>query len=168
MSTQIISKFVKTKVVDVLVGSSEGEGGPNSQKVAKNSEEIKAGTSTLSVGQKIRFDTVPVSPAGKEYPGNDPTMNGPEAYGRDGNPNAPIIEWALLKDDGTDLMQSGDNPFHLGSYEDNGGCTPTLKQERQLGEGRTRLRFGPYVDAGADYNNGVGVAATDFAEFYVD
>jgi hypothetical protein len=162
--SQVIGSFAHTKLVDVLVGSAEGKGGPNSQKQAKNSAGIKDGSSTMAVGNKARFDTTPVSPTGKEYPGNDPTVNGPEFKKEDGT--SPIIEWRWLVD-GKEASNSAqmDDPFELGSYEDNGGCTPTLKLLQAVGSGRHEVQMFPFVRP--EYNGGVAVEGTPVV-FFVD
>src|SRR5687767_14040158 len=121
MSEQVISDFERTKLVDVLNGNS---GGDKNAK-APNSAAIADGWGTMSVGHKARFDTTPVDANENEYPGNDPTLNSTAGYKQDGT--SPIIEWSLLVN-GKEVMNTDDNPFELGSYEDNAGCTPTLKQ----------------------------------------
>jgi hypothetical protein len=148
---------LKTKLVDVLNGNS---GGDKNAK-AKNSAEIKNGTGTLSVGQKARFDTTPTGPDG-EYGGNDETVNGPEFKKEDGT--SPIIEYSL-KIDGKEVMNTAENPLQLGSYEDNGGCTPTFKLNTAVGAGRHKCELRAFV--AAQYNDGVAVEGTP-AVFYCD
>lgn len=164
MADQVIASFAHTKLVDVLVGAAEGKGGQNSQKQAKNSAGIKDGSSTMVVGNKARFDTTPVAPDGTEYPGNDPTVNGETFKKEDGT--SPIIEWRWLVD-GKEASNSAQmpDPFEMGSYEDNGGCTPTLKLLEQVGPGRHEVKMFPYVRP--EYNGGVSVEGKPVV-FYVD
>jgi hypothetical protein len=58
-----------------------------------------------------------------------------------------------------------DDPFHLGSYEDNGGCTPSFKLEEAVGPGRHKVECFPFVRA--EYNGGVYVEGKPVV-WYID
>lgn len=130
---------------------------PNQAK-AKNSAEIKNGTSTQSVKQKARFDVVPVLPGGQETTGGDATVNGPTFHKQDdaNNGKSPIIEYKWTVD-GKEASNSAEmeDPFELGSYEDNGGCTPTLTLVTPVGSGRHEVKMFAFIRP--EYNGGVGV-----------
>jgi hypothetical protein len=147
---QLIDAFVHTKVVDVMA--------PGGQVKASNSDDIKAGTGTQSLKQRVRLNTDP-SLGGRPYPGNDPTVNGPTFHKQDDDNNgkSPIIEWKWTVD-GKEASNSAEleDPFQFGSYEDNGGTTPTLNLKRPVGPGRHEVKAWPFVRA--EYNGGVAVS----------
>lgn len=143
MSEQVIKSFVRLKIVDVLVKGHQID--------AARSAAVKGG-GALAVGENLRFDVTPVAPDGHEYPGNDPTVNGPKFRKEDGT--SPIIEYRWGSGE-QEFSNSGDDPFHLNSYEDNGGCTPNLKLTRQIGPGANAVWIYAYVRP--EYNGGVSV-----------
>lgn len=147
MSEQVIKEFRRFHIVDVL--------GKGHQENSKRSEEVKAG-GALAVGENLRFDVTPVAPDGHEYPGNDPAVNGPTFHKQDDSNNgkSPIIEYRWGSGD-REFSNSGDDPFGLNSYEDNGGCTPNLKLTRPIGPGYNAVWIEPFVRA--EYNAGVAV-----------
>lgn len=142
MSTQLVSAFENTKVTGVT----------QHEQTTANSEAVKNGTGTLEVGQKLHLDCTPVDMAGVPYPGyseiikNFKRVTGP-------NPNAPAIQWRWGSNR-QEFSNSGNDPFHLGSYEPD-GCTPSLKLERQVGEGSNEIWAEPFIEAGD--NGGVAV-----------
>lgn len=119
----------------------------------KNAKEIKDGTSTLAVGQKVHFDCTP-SLNGVEYPGQSEEVRSWKK--EDGT--SPIVEYRWFAN-GKELSNSGNDPFHLGSYEDDGGCTPTLKLTEQIGLGSNVVTMYAYVQA--QYNDGVAVQSKE-------
>lgn len=139
--TQVITEFKRTKIHNVT----------QNNQPAPNKQEIINGTSTQSVGQKVHLDTTP-SLSGKDYPGGSEEVR--SWVKEDGT--SPIIEWRWYVD-GKEASNSAQmpDPFHLGSYEDDGGCTPTLKLTEQVGPGRHEVRAQPFVHG--QYNGGVGV-----------
>lgn len=147
---QVIDAFVHTHMVDVMA--------PGGQVKAENSDDIKRGTGTQSVKQRVRLNTDP-SLGGRAYPGNDPTVNGPKFHKHDDDNDgrSPIIEWKWTVD-GKEASNSAEmeDPFQFGSYEDNGGTTPTLKLVRPVGPGRHECKAWPFVRA--EYNGGVAVS----------
>lgn len=148
---------LRLKKVDVL-----GKGhGP----IGERSGEIVAGTGTLAVGEILRLDCTP-GLAGKEFPGNDPTVNGPTFHKQDDSNNgkSPIIEYRWGTGE-REFSNSGNDPFHLGSYEDNGGCTPTLKLTEPIGQGRNEVWVQAYVRP--EYNDGQGVESNKIT-FWAD
>lgn len=147
MSTQVIFGFANTKIVDVL--------GKGHSLNPKRTAEVKAG-GAQAVGEILRLDTSPVQSNGQPYPGNDPTVNGPTFHKQDDSNNgkSPIIEWSWGSGD-REFSNSGNDPFHLGSYEDNGGCTPTLKLTEPIGQGVNACWAYPYVRP--EYNGGVSI-----------
>lgn len=139
------------------------------QSVASNSAEVKAGTGTQAVKQKARFDVTPVKASnGQEATGNDPELAGPAWHKQDDSNNgkSPIIEYRWFVD-GKEASNSAEvnDPFHLGSYEDNAGCTPTLKLEEQVGSGRHQVEM--YAFIRPEYNGGVAVQSNTIT-WYVD
>ncbi len=147
MSEQVIFGFNRFKIVDVLKKGHQVD--------EKRTAAVKAGEA-LAVGENLRFDVTPVGPGGKEYPGNDPTVNGPTFHKQDDSNNgkSPIIEYRWGCGD-REFSNSGNDPFHLNSYEDNGGCTPNLKLTEAIGNGVSEVWIYPYVRP--EYNGGVGV-----------
>lgn len=134
---------LKLKIVDVL---------EKNQQVAKNSAEIKSGKGTQSVGQRLRLDCSPVDSKGNEFPGNSPIVNSPRFFKHDGT--SPIIEYRWFVD-GREASNSAQmpDPFHLGSYDsDNAGCTPSLKLETPVGEGRHQVVCHAFVNG--EFNGG--------------
>lgn len=148
---QVISEFRHTKIANITHA--------NAQVV--NKREIIAGTSTQAVGDKIHLDTTP-SLDGTDYPGNSSEV---QSWTKEDG-SSPIIEWRWLVD-GKEASNSAEmeDPFHFGSYEDNGGCTPSLKLLRQVGPGRFRVEAFPFVRA--EYNGGVAVQGKP-ATWYID
>lgn len=146
MSEQVISEFRRFRIVDVLAKGHKVD--------QKRSAEVKAGAA-LAVGENLRFDVTPAL-NGKEYPGNDPTVNGPTFHKQDDDNNgkSPIIEYRWGVGD-RELSNSDSDPFHLNSYEDNGGCTPNLKLVEPIGNGVNEVWIEPFVRA--EYNGGVQV-----------
>lgn len=119
----------------------------------KNAKEIKDGTATLAVGQKVHFNCTP-SLNGVEYPGQSEEVRSWKK--EDGT--SPIVEYRWFVGD-RELSNSGNDPFHLGSYEDDGGCTPTLKLTEQIGPGSNVVRMYAFVDG--KYNDGVYVQSKE-------
>lgn len=153
--SQVCLGLNRLHMVDVLE--------PN-QSVAKNSADIKKGTGTQSVKQKARFDVTPVIPPGVETGKDDPVVNGPTFKKEDGT--SPIIEykWTVNGKEASNSAEVSD-PFHLGSYEDNGGCTPTLKLEEPFGSGRNKVEMFAFIRP--QYNDGVGVESNTVT-WYID
>lgn len=116
----------------------------------KNVAEIKNQTATLAVGQKVHFDCTP-SLNGVEYPGQSEEVRSWKK--EDGT--SPIVEYRWFAAE-RELSNSGNDPFHLGSYEDNdNGFTPTLKLTEQIGPGSNVVKMYAFVDG--KYNDGVYV-----------
>lgn len=157
--SQVCLELRRLKMVDVLEPD---------QSVAKNSGEIKNGTGTQSVKQKARFDVTPVKMNGQEATGNDPDLADTAWHKQDDSNNgkSPIIEYRWFVD-GKEASNSAqvNDPFHLGSYEDNAGCTPTLKLEEQVGDGRHKVDM--YAFIRPEYNGGVAVQSNTIT-WYVD
>lgn len=147
---------LKLKIVDVL---------EKNQQVAKNSAEIKSGKGTQSVGQRLRLDCSPLDDKGNEFPGNSEFVNSPRFFKHDGT--SPIIEYRWFVD-GREASNSAQmpDPFHLGSYDsDNAGCTPSLKLETQVGEGRHQVVCHAFVSG--EFNGGKEVQSK-VVEWFVD
>lgn len=128
---QVISEFKRTRVAHM---SLQGQA---------------YGAETAAVGVKVHLDTTPAL-NGVEYPGYSETVRSWKK--EDGT--SPIIEWRWGSGD-TEFSNSGKDPFHLGSYEDDGGCTPALRLTEQIGPGANEVWAYPYVRA--EYNGGVAV-----------
>lgn len=138
------------------------------QSVARNSAAIKVGESTQSVKQKARFDVSPVLADGSVAGKDDPVVNGPSFHKQDdgNNGKSPIIEYVWTVDGKiATSSQEMEDPFHLGSYEDNGGCTPTLKLVNQVGEGRHLVVL--YAYTRPEYNGGVRIESNRIS-WYID
>lgn len=116
-------------------------------------EAIKKEQTTLAVGEIVSFDVSPTDKDGRPYPGNDPTVQG---WKRLGSTPGPAIQgrWGYDRD-GRDVLltNSGHDKFAFGSVDDDGGTTPTLKLEEQVGEGSNRCFF--YYHVEAEDNGGV-------------
>jgi len=114
----------------------------------KQSQEVKDGTGTQFVNQKVHLDCTPVL-KGKEYPGNSP--EGFNFRKEDGT--SPVLEYRWFVD-GKEASNSAEmnDPFRLGSYEDDGGCTPTLKLAEAVGAGRHKVDC--YAFIAPQYNGG--------------
>lgn len=124
-------------------------------------DAIKSGQGTLALGQKIHFDCTPIGPDGKDYPGESKEV---QSWTKEDG-HSPLIEYKWFAG-GQELSNSDKDPFHLGSYEgDNGGCTPTLKLNEQLGPGRNAVSMFPFIQG--RYNGGIGIEGQAVV-FYVD
>lgn len=104
---------------------------------------------TASVGVKVHLDTTPAL-KGSEYPGYSETVRSWKK--EDGT--SPIIEWRWGCGD-REFSNSGNDPFVLGSYEDDGGCTPALRLDSQIGPGANEVWAEAFIRP--EYNGGVGV-----------
>lgn len=146
MSAQVIKSFKSFHQFGVMHGHTiDGE----------RSEAVKNGAA-LAVGENLRFNATPILADGSEAVGNDPRLTGPEWFKQDDSNNgkSPIIEYSWGSGD-TEFSNSGDDPFHLNSYEDNAGCTPNLKLTRPIGKGVNEVWIEPFVRP--EYNGGVSV-----------
>jgi hypothetical protein len=140
---QVIFGFSQPRIHNVTAGE-------DGRKPSPNKQAIKRGGGTLSVGEKIHFNVSPIDEDGDEYPGYSEEVRSWKK--EDGS--SPIIEHRWGSGD-REFSNSGEDPFHLGSYEDDGGCTPTLKLNRQVGSGSNEVWFETFVRA--EYNGGVAV-----------
>ncbi len=132
----------------------------NRTKVAHMSLQGQAYTAdTVAVGVKVHLDTTPAL-NGVEYPGYSEVVRSWKK--EDGT--SPRIEWRWGSGQ-KEFSNSGNDPFHLGSYEDDGGCTPALRLTRQLGDGRTEVWAEPFIRA--EYNGGLEVVGRRVT-FYCD
>lgn len=115
---------------------------------AGNLRDLQSGNATQAVGDKVHLNCTP-SLGGVKYPGGDPTINGLTKNGS----NSPCIEYRHFED-GVEV--SGDTDHQeFGSYEGDGGCTPTPKLKEQVGGGRHFREEEPFIDG--QWNGGVTV-----------
>lgn len=156
MATQVIFGFHNTHLVDVLGKGHQKNDKRTAEVIINGGKNPTAQGAALAVGEILRLDTSPVGPDGKPYPGNDPTVNGPtfHKHDDDNNGKSPIIEWSWGSGD-REFSNSGNDPYGMGSYEDNGGCTPTLKLTEPIGPGVNACWAYAYVRP--EYNGGVSV-----------
>lgn len=154
MSEQVISKFGRPKHFGIM------------RKGGHHQIEDGGKDNVQTVGENYRFNVTPFDMEGNEYEGNDPRVwdgqnpGGTAFYKADeDNGEAPIVEYEVgyYKADGSRVItsNSGNDPWHLNSYKDNGGCTPNLLLERPIGPGQFKAFILPYVRA--KYNGGVDV-----------
>lgn len=130
------------------------------------SKEVEEG-GALAVNENIRFNCTPTLMDGSKGKGDDPRINGnPKFFKQDDSNNgkSPIVEYAWGVG-GTEFSNSGNDPFHLNSYEDNAGFTPNLKLTRPIGSGRHKVWIHAFIRP--QYNGGVGVKSEPY-EFYAD
>ncbi len=157
---QVIFGFDKPKIHNVTAGE-------NGRKPSPNKAAIKKGTGTLSVGEKLHLNSSPHQEDGDPYPGYSDEVR---SWKKDDG-TSPIIEhrWGYYNERGdrVELSNSRDeaDAYHLGSYEDDGGCTPTLRLHRQLGSGRVKAWFETFVSA--EENGGVEVVSPEL-NWYTD
>jgi len=134
-----------------------GTFGKNSHDLSGEATARVESGSALQVGENQRFNCTPTLMDGSKGKGDDPRINGnPKFYKQDdtNNGKSPIVEYAWGSGD-KEFSNSGDDPFHLNSYEDNAGFTPNLKLQRQVGPGSNKCWIEAFVRA--KYNGGVEV-----------
>lgn len=153
---QVIKSFKHLKPFGVMIGHRIDD---------KRTQEVNNG-SALAVGENHRFNLTPILADGSEATGNDPRLQDPKFFKQDDDNNgkSPIIEYTWGSGN-QEFSNSGNDPFHLNSYEDNAGCTPNLKLTRPIGPGRHKVWIKAFVRP--QYNGGVGVESQTY-EFYAD